>query len=317
MNNWLPVAASEIASKVDGVLIAVTVISFIFFIIVSVALVVLAVKYRRRGPGESTPPITGNETLEIIWTVIPSIILVAIFIHGLVVFNELRRPPSEAFEVNVVARQWLWEFEYPDGRKTVNELNVRQNMPVKMIMRSAEGDVLHSFFIPAFRVKQDILPGRFTQLWFTPTKVGSFIIFCAEYCGSGHSQMLGRVNVMSPEAFARWEGKGSSGEVAGGALSSLPSNKRGEKLYSNRGCNACHSIDGSDGIAPTFKGLFGRMEKLTDGSEVRADENYIIESIYEPQVKMVAGYQPVMPSFKGILSEAEVSDIIEYVKTLK
>ena len=315
MNSWLPVAASEIASKVDGVLIAVTVISFIFFIIVSAALVAMAVKYRRRGKVESTPAITGNETLEIIWTVIPSIILVAIFIHGLVVFNEMRTPPGEAVEVNVVGQKWLWQFEYQDGRKTINELNVRQNLPVKMIMRSE--DVLHSFFIPAFRVKQDILPGRFTQLWFTPTKVGSFVIFCAEYCGAGHSQMLARVNVMSPEAFARWEGKGAPGEVAGIAQSSLPSHKRGEKLYTNRGCNACHSIDGSDGIAPTFKGLFGRMEKLTDGSQVRADENYIVESIYEPQVKMVAGYQPVMPSFKGILSEAEVSDIIEYVKTLK
>lgn len=315
MNSWLPEAASEIASKVDGVLVAITVISFIFFILVSAALVILAVKYRRRGSIGPTPSITGNETLEIIWTVIPSVILVAIFIHGVVVFNELRTPPDEAVEVTVIGKQWLWQFEYPDGRKTINELNVRQNTPVKMIMRA--DDVLHSFFIPAFRVKQDILPGRFTQLWFTPTKVGSFIIFCAEYCGSGHSQMLGRVNVMSPEAFARWEGKGAGGAVAGAAQSSLPSHKRGEKLYANRGCNACHSIDGSDGIAPTFKGLFGRMEKLIDGSEVRADENYIIESIYEPQAKMVAGYQPVMPSFKGILSEAEVSDIIEYVKTLK
>ncbi|MGI9558967.1 MAG: c-type cytochrome, partial [Thermodesulfobacteriota bacterium] len=176
--------------------------------------------------------------------------------------------------------------------------------------------VLHSLFIPAFRVKQDILPGRFSQLWFTPTKVGTFIIFCSEYCGAGHSQMLGRVNVMSPEAFARWEGKAGVEEAAG-ALSSLPSHKRGEKLYANRGCNACHSIDGSDGIAPTFKGLFGRQEVLVGGGEVRADENYLIESIYEPQAKMVAGYQPVMPSFKGILSEGEVSDIIEYVKTLK
>lgn len=315
MNSWLPEAASEIAPKVDNVLVAVTVISFIFFIVVSAALVILAVKYRRRAEGESTPSITGNETLEIIWTVIPSVILVAIFIHGLVVFNEMRRPPGEAVEVNVIGKQWLWQFEYRNGKKTINELNVQQNMPVKMIMRS--DDVLHSFFIPAFRVKQDILPGRFTQLWFTPTKVGTFVIFCAEYCGSGHSQMLARVNVMSPEAFARWEGRGAAAQTATAAQSSLPAYKRGEKLYTNRGCNACHSIDGSPGIAPTFKGLFGRIEKFVDGTELRADENYLIESIYEPQARMVAGYQPVMPSFKGILSEAEVSDIIEYVKTLK
>ncbi|QMU56021.1 MAG: cytochrome c oxidase subunit II [Candidatus Mycalebacterium zealandia] len=315
MNSWLPEAASEIAPRVDNVLIAVTVISFIFFIIISVVLVVFAVKYRRKTANDRTPSITGNEPLEIAWTVVPSIILVAIFIHGLVVFNELRTPPNEAVEVTVVSKQWLWQFEYPNGKKTINELNVQQNLPVKMIMRS--DDVLHSLFIPAFRVKQDILPGRFTQLWFTPTKVGSFIIFCAEYCGTGHSQMLARVNVMSPEAFARWEGKGGTDTASTGSFSSLPAHQRGEKLYKNRGCNACHSIDGSPGIAPTFKGVFGRIEELKDGSSVRADENYLIESIYEPQAKMVAGYEPVMPSFKGILSESDVSDIIEYVKTLK
>ncbi|WP_462137155.1 cytochrome c oxidase subunit II [Candidatus Mycalebacterium sp.] len=315
MNSWLPEAASEIAPRVDNVLIAVTVISFIFFIIISVVLVVFAVKYRRRTANDKTPSITGNEPLEIAWTVVPSIILMAIFIHGLVVFNELRTPPDEAVEVTVIGKQWLWQFEYTNGRKTINELNVQQNLPVKMIMRS--DDVLHSFFIPAFRVKQDILPGRFTQLWFTPTKVGSFIIFCAEYCGTGHSQMLARVNVMSPEAFARWEGKDGADTASAGISSSLPAHKRGEKLYQNRGCNACHSIDGSPGIAPTFKGVFGRIEKLKNGNKVRADENYLIESIYEPQAKMVAGYEPVMPSFKGILSENDVSDIIEYVKTLK
>ncbi len=315
MNSWLPEVASEIAPRVDNVLVAVTIISFIFFIIISAVLVLFAVKYRRRTENDKTPSITGNEPLEIIWTVVPSIILVAIFIHGLVVFNELRTPPKDAVEVNVIGKQWLWQFEYGNGKKTINELYVQQNLPVKMIMRS--DDVLHSFFVPAFRVKQDILPGRFTQLWFTPTKVGTFIIFCAEYCGSGHSQMLGRVNVMSPEAFARWEGKAGEETSIAGAASSLPAHERGEKLYANRGCNACHSIDGSAGIAPTFKGVFGRMENLADGGAVRADENYLIESIYEPQAKVVAGYQPVMPSFKGILSESEVSDIIEYLKTLK
>lgn len=315
MNSWLPEAASEIAPKVDNVLVAATVISFIFFILISAALVLFAVKYRRKTANDKTPSITGNEPLEIIWTVVPSFILIAIFIHGLVVFNELRTPPKDAVEVNLVAKQWLWQFEYGNGKKTVNELYVQQNLPVKMIMRS--DDVLHSFFIPAFRVKQDILPGRFTQLWFTPTKVGSFIIFCSEYCGAGHSQMLARVNVMSPEAFSRWEGKTAGDKSAVSTASSLPAHERGKKLYTNRGCNACHSIDGSSGIAPTFKGVFGRQEKLTDGSSVRADENYLVESIYEPQAKLVAGYQPVMPSFKGILSEDEVSAIIEYLKTLK
>ncbi len=315
MNSWLPEVASEIAPKVDNVLVVITVISFIFFILISAVLIVFAVRYRRKTGDDKTPGITGNETLEIIWTVVPSVILMLIFAHGLVVFNELRTPPRDAVEVNVIGKQWLWQFEYGNGKKTINELYVQNNTPVKMIMRS--DDVLHSFFIPAFRVKQDILPGRFTQLWFTPTKVGTFIIFCSEYCGSGHSQMLARVNVMSPEAFSRWEGKAGEDKSVAGAGSLLPAHERGEKLYANRGCNACHSIDGSPGIAPSFKGVFGRLEKLIDGAEVRADENYLIESIYEPQVKLVAGYQPVMPSFKGILSESEVSDIIEYLKTLK
>ncbi len=314
MNSWLPEAASEIALKVDNVLVAVTVISFIFFILISAVLVVFAIKYRRRTANDKTPSITGNEALEIFWTAVPSVILILIFIYGLVVFNEMRVPPQTAVEVKAISKQWLWQFEYGNGKKTINELNVQHNLPVRIIMRS--DDVLHSLFIPAFRVKQDILPGRFTQLWFKPTKVGTFVIFCAEYCGTGHSKMLGRVNVMSPEAFARWEGKGAGNKSAAAFSSSIPAHERGQKLYANRGCNACHSIDESPGIAPGFKGVFGKTRELANGS-ITADENYIIESIYEPQAKIVAGYAPVMPSFKGILSESEVSDIIEYLKTLK
>ena len=176
-------------------------------------------------------------------------------------------------------------------------------------------DVLHSFFIPQFRVKQDILPGRYTQLWFTPTKVGTFDLFCAEYCGTGHSQMLGKVIVLSPEAYDIWE-KGI-GVDDGDAVSSLPPAEFGENLYTNKGCNACHSIDGSVVIGPTFKGLYGRTGTLEDGTTYTADENYIIKSIYEPQEEMVQGFQPVMPSFKGILSEDEVDALIAYIKTLK
>ena len=310
---WIPEAASNLAGKVDGVILVITLISIFFFVLISAVLIYFAVKYRRKREDEETPYITGNEPLEIIWTVIPSILLILLFIYGFVVYKDMRTPPKDAVDITVTGKQWIWNFDYYNGKKTLNELYVKQNVPVRMIMRA--DDVLHSFFIPQFRVKQDILPGRYTQLWFTPTKVGTFDLFCAEYCGTGHSQMLGKVIVLSPEAYDIWE-KGI-GVDDGGAVSSLPPAEFGEKLYTNKGCNACHSLDGSVVIGPSFKALYGRTGTLEDGSTYTADENYIIKSIYEPQEEMVQGFQPVMPSFKGILSEQEVDALIAYIKTLK
>ena len=225
----------------------------------------------------------------------------------------MRTPPKDAVDITVTGKQWLWTFEYYNGKKTLNELYVRQNMPVRMVMRA--DDVLHSFFVPAFRVKQDLIPGRYTQLWFTPTKIGTFDIFCAEYCGTGHSAMLGRVIVLSPEAYDIWEnGVGTDGD---GAVASLPPAELGEKVYKGKGCNACHSVDGSVVLGPSFKGLYGREGALEDGSSYTADENYIMKSILEPQEEVVKGFQPVMPSFKGILSDDEITALIAYMKTLK
>ena len=310
--NWIPEVASNLATKVDGVLFFITVVSVIFFLIVSIFLIVFAIKYRRRREDEETPYITGNETLELIWTVIPSILLMVIFVYAFVVFRDMRNPPDDATEINVNAKQWLWQFEYYNGRKTLNELYVQQNRPVKLVMRS--DDVIHSFFVPEFRVKQDILGGRYTQLWFTPTKVGTFNLFCAEYCGTGHSKMLGKVVVLSPEAYDIWE-KGEEVQEEIG-VASLPSAERGEQLYKQSGCNACHSVDGSTGVGPSWKGLVGHKVALQDSEVIRADENYIRESILEPQAKIVNGYQPVMPSYKGILSDDDISALIAYMKTL-
>ena len=310
---WIPEAASNLASKVDGLLLVITFISIFFFVLISAVLIYFAVKYRRKSDDEETPYITGNETLEIIWTVIPSILLILLFVYGFVVYKDMRTPPKDAVDITVTGKQWLWTFEYYDGKKTLNELYVRLNRPVRMIMRA--DDVLHSFFVPAFRVKQDLMPGRYTQLWFTPTKIGTFDIFCAEYCGTGHSKMLGKVIVLSPEAYDIWE-KGVA--VDGGeAVASLPPAELGEKLYKGKGCNACHSVDGSVVIGPSFKGLYERTGELEDGASYRADENYIRQSILEPQEQIVEGFQPVMPSFKGILSDAEITAIIAYMKTLK
>lgn len=311
--SWIPDVASNLASKVDGLLWFVTIVSLIFFILISFLLIYFAIKYRRRREDEETPYITGNQTLELIWTVIPSILLLVIFVYGFVVYKDLRTPPKEAIEINVTAKQWLWQFEYYNGQTTLNELYVQQNRPVKLLMRS--DDVIHSFFVPDFRVKMDILGGRYTYVWFTPTKVGRFQLFCAEYCGTGHSQMLGKVVVLSPEAYDTWE-KGTEVQVEEG-VAALPSAERGEKIYKQSGCAACHSIDGTPGVGPTFKGAFGRKEILQDGKEITVDENYVHQSLLEPQTQMVKGFQPVMPSFKGILSENDIASIIAYLKTLK
>ena len=315
MSTWIPESASNLAASVDNITLFVTIVSVFFFVLISAVLVGFAIKYRRKSEDQETAYITHNPVIETIWTIIPTILLMVIFAWGWIAFKELRNPPAEAIEVNVVAKQWLWEFEYFTGKKSLNELFVQQNKPVRLIMRS--DDVIHSFFVPQFRVKQDILPGSYQQLWFTPTKVGTFDLLCAEYCGSGHSQMLAKVNVLSPESFARWEKGDELEDGAAAAAINVPPAERGKDLYSQRGCLACHSIDGKEVVGPTFKNLYGKPENLEDGSSGLVDENYLRESIYEPQAKMVKGYPPTMPSFKGILPEEEVTALIEYIKTLE
>ncbi len=311
--NWVPEVASSFAGKVDGVLWFVTVLSIVFFILITVLLIYFSFKYRRRTENDETPHITGNQTLELIWTVIPSILLFVIFAYGLIVYKEMRTPPGDAAVVNVTGKQWLWIFNYENGKTTINELYVQHNRPVRMVMRA--DDVLHSFFVPAFRVKQDLVPGMYTQLWFKPTKVGTYDLFCAEYCGTGHSKMLAKVFVMSPEAYSRWE-KGGEEETSVIASTKSPE-ELGKDLYSKNGCAACHSIDGNTGVGPTFKGLFGKKETLQDGSVIDVDENYIRESIIEPQAEAVQGFAPVMPSFKGIVNDEEIDALIAYIKSLK
>jgi len=308
--NWLPEVASNLAGKVDAVIWFITVISLVFFILVSIFLVYFAIRYRRRQENEETPYITGSHVLETIWTIIPSILLIVIFVYGFVVYKDMRTPPEDSLEVTVIGRQWLWQFKYNNGKTTLNELYIPEGRPIKLVMTSE--DVLHSFFVPAFRVKQDLVGGMYTYLWFTPTKTGTYELYCTEYCGTGHSTMLGKVIVMSPQEYEKWE-KGEEEK----AVASLPPAELGKQLYTQRGCNACHSIDGSSLVGPTWKGLYGHEVVLQDGTKVTADENYIREAILEPQAKMVKGFGPVMPSFKGVISDDEISDLIAYIKTLK
>jgi cytochrome c oxidase subunit 2 len=307
----LPEAASEFASKVDSIIWFVTVISLIFFILISFFLVYFAIKYRRRKENEETPYITGSHILETLWTIIPSILLIVIFAYGFIVFREIRTPPSDALEISVTGRQWLWQFKYNNGRTTLNELYVPEGKPVKLVMKSE--DVLHGFFVPAFRVKQDLMASMYTELWFKATKTGKYDLFCTQYCGTGHSAMLGKVIVMAPGEYEKWE-KGEQKENVAG----VPPAEQGKQLYTQRGCNACHSIDGSRVVGPTFKGIFGRKETFEDDKEYTVDENYIHQCITEPQTIKIKGYPAgVMPSFKGVVSDEDVSAIIAFMKTLK
>jgi cytochrome c oxidase subunit 2 len=254
-----------------------------------------------------TPYITGNRILELLWVVIPSLLILAIFLVGYLVFFDIRRPLPGAMEINVVARQWLWEFGYRDGRKVINELRIPVNRPIKLVMTSA--DVIHSLFIPDYRIKEDVLPGRYTYLWLEPKRTGRFTIFCAEYCGLGHSTMLATLEVMPQEEFDRW----SVGKAEDKAAAPV---HKGEELVEHSGCLACHSLDGTGKVGPTLKGLFGRKVTLADGTTVTVDENYIRESLLEPSAKVVKGFPPVMPTYKGTLRDDDITAIIAYIKTL-
>lgn len=303
-------AVSGIAAQVDGVFLFITLVGLFFFVLTQGCLIYFAVRYRRKRGSEpaETPYITGSHLLETICVVIPSFAVLAIFIYGYLVYRDIRTPPADAVEIQVTARQWLYQFTYPDGRTAVNEVRVPVGKPVKFLMKSA--DVLHGFYLPDFRVKQDILPGAYTYLWLQPEKEGRYDIFCTQYCGTGHSVMRAVMIVMGREDYEHWARQEEKPETL-----SLP--KKGEELMEHSGCLACHSLDGTPKVGPTLKGLFGRKVVLSDGKSLIADESYIRESILEPNAKLVQGFPPVMPTFQGILKEDDITAIIAYLKTVK
>jgi cytochrome c oxidase subunit 2 len=301
---------SRIAGQVDDVFIFITLLGLFFFIITQGCLIYFAWKYRRKRRGEpaETPHITGSHLLETICVVIPSLAVLAIFLYGYLVYRDIRTPPPDAVEIQVTARQWLYQFTYPDGRTAVNEVRVPVGKPVKFLLKSA--DVLHGFYLPDFRVKQDILPGAYTYLWLQPEKEGRYDIFCTQYCGTGHSLMRAVMIVMSREEYEHWAKQEEKPET-------LSLTKKGEELMEHSGCLACHSLDGTPKVGPTLKGLYGRKVTLTDGKSVMADESYIRESILEPNAKVVRGFPPVMPTFQGILKDEDITAVIAYIKTVK
>ena len=263
-----------------------------------------AIKYRRRHKDEVGADIHGSLALELLWTIIPFMITMVMFVWGAKVFFDVYRPPAGAMEVYVVGKQWMWKAQHMDGLREINELHVPVGRPVKLIMGSE--DVLHSFYIPSFRVKADVIPGRYNVLWFTATKPGRYHLFCAEYCGTQHSGMIGWVYAMEPSEFQAWLGGGNSSETPAAA---------GAKLFQDFACSSCHRDDAL-APAPQLKGLFGKSVQLQNGASVVADESYIRESIVLPQAKIVNGFPPIMPTFQGLVSEEQLLQLIAYVRSL-
>jgi len=318
---WLPRQSSTIAHQVDFAWNVVTLVSIFFFVLVVGAMLIFVWRYRRRTEHDITSTVEHNFRLEVAWTILPLAICIGLFVVGFRGYVNASVPPGDALEIKVVATQWAWDFIYPNGTKSRNEFRMPAGRPVKVIMSAADTPksdtevrpaVIHSFFIPEFRVKQDVVPGLYTTLWFTAPEPLDTILLCTEYCGDNHSKMSASVKVMENAAFNEWMENG--GDDAKG----MPPAEHGLKLYSKYGCNACHTIDGSPRQAPSFKGLFGRKEAFNDGSEIAAvDENYIRESILNPTAKVVKGYQGIMPMFKGVVTDKEVDDLIAFIKTLK
>ena len=305
----LPPARSVTAENTDALFHFINVTSIILLFGITVAILLFSWKYRRRSEDDVTPVISHNNKLEITWSVIPLILVMIVFGWGFSGYMDLRTVPSDAYEVKVIGNSWFWEFHYSTGHVSVNELHVPVDRPVKLVMRS--NDVLHSFFVPDYRVKMDVLPNRYTSLWFQATETGESIVYCTEYCGTAHSNMLATVFVHTQEDFETWL------ETAGSADDDMDPVERGEQLVTQYACATCHSSDGRSLSGPTFQGLWMSERTMVDGEVVIADENYIRESILEPNVRITEGYDPVMPSFAGSLSDRQIDAIIEYIKTLQ
>lgn len=305
----LPPAKSTTAEQTDALFHFINVTSVILLLGITVAIIFFAWKYRRRSDEDVTPVITHNSKLEITWSVIPLILVMIVFSWGFSGYMNLTTPPDDAYEIRVVGKSWLWEFHYETGYVSVNELHFPAERPVKLVMSS--DDVLHSFYIPDYRVKMDVLPNRYTSLWFEATEPGESIIFCTEYCGRAHSDMNATAYAHSQEDFETWL------ETAASADDDMDPVELGEQLVTRNACDTCHSSDGTQLQGPTFQGLWMAEREMEDGEIVTADENYIRESILEPNARITAGYQPVMPSYSGTLNDRQIDAIIEYIKTLE
>lgn len=316
---WFPSQASKNASSVDELFYFIFYVSLFAFIAIVLATAIFAVKYRRGKVGMNPEESPHHSTsIEIVWSVIPAALMVAMFWYGFKGYVEARSVPADAYEIQVKAKKWDWKYVYPEGVESWGGnpdiedggegLVVPVGKPVSIRLESA--DVLHSFYVPEFRVKMDAVPGRYTYLWFEATEVGTYPLYCTEYCGTKHSRMLGKVVVKSEEDFQTWL---KAQEVD---LATMPPIEAGQMVWQKNGCAACHSIEGVAGVGPALNGVYGKTETLLDGSTVSVDDNYLRESILDPNAKVVEGYAPAMPAFAGILSDDEISYLIAYIKSL-
>jgi len=304
---WLPQRASSEAGAVDHLFYFIFGVSAFFFLLIVVLALLFVLRYRRRPGREVEPSPSHNLKLELTWSIIPIIIVIVIFALGFQRFLDMATPPANSYEIQVTGQKWKWFFTYPSGFVS-DELHVPVDEPVKLVLTSE--DVIHSLYIPAFRIKKDAVPGRYSTAWFRAIEPGQYLLLCAEYCGTGHSDMQTWTVVHEPGGFETWLAKASN------FLDTLSPAEAGERLYKTKGCAQCHSVDGAGGIGPSFRDLYGHRQALRGGAEVTVEENYVRESILDPQAKVVAGFEPVMPTYQGKLSDREITAIIAYLKQL-
>jgi cytochrome c oxidase subunit 2 len=298
-----PEQASSFAMHVDALYFFIVAVSSFFALLVAVLVIAFGVKFHRRHAGEVGARIEGNLPMELLWSVIPTVIAMVMFGWGASVYYHLRRPPEEAMHIYAVGKQWMWKFQHLEGQREINELHVPMGRPIKMTVTSE--DVLHSLYFPAFRTKIDAIPGRYTELWFEATKPGTYHMFCAEFCGTNHSGMIGSVVVLEPAAYQSWLAGGGEGSLA----------ERGAALFQQHACVTCH-LDSGQGRGPSLKDIFGKPVELADGSTVTVNEAYLRESILNSQAKIVKGFQPLMPTFQGLISEEGLVALIEHVRSM-
>jgi cytochrome c oxidase subunit II len=301
-----PEQASNFAPQVDSLMTFLILSSAFFTVLITAAIIFCFLKYHRKGKNDIGVPIHGDMRLELTWIVVPFILAMGMFGWGAAVYVDYRHAPQDTLDIYMVGKQWMWKAQQPNGRREINELHVPVGRDIKVILASE--DVIHDFFVPAFRVKMDVVPGHYNTMWFRPTRTGRYHFFCSQYCGTNHAVMGGWVTVMEPSDYAAWL-SGSTGEDENPVVA-------GEKLFAEKACSTCHLSNGT-GRAPSLNGVYGGSVHLADGSNVTADDAYIRESILVPNAKIVAGYQPLMPAFQGQLTEEQIMSLTAYIKSLQ
>ena len=307
MQSWLPIpeSASTLSGDVDALYFYIWGVTLFFTLLISVVVIFFVIRYRRRNPFEIPRPIEGSHKLETLWSVIPLLIAITFFAWGAKLYFAEYKPAQNAIDIYVVGKQWMWKFQHATGQREINELHVPIGRKVKLIM--ATEDVIHDVFVPAFRIKADVVPGKYTTEWFEATKPGTYNFFCAEYCGMNHSGMRGYVVVMEPTEYENWL-SGNAGQTSPAAA--------GRNLYESLGCVSCHGANAEGGRGPALLGVYGSKVVLNNNSSVVADEGYLRESVLNPQAKIVTGFGPIMPSFQGQISEEQLLQIVAYIKSL-